>query len=152
MMSGRTRRHRSRAVLVALAVASGIALLPASPAAAHVHGITPLRCVGTANDGANHGGQRRTDLEPDPTGRRQRAADGWRWRVRYPGLPGEPVAADRTTTRWEPSGEGLGWAVAAAEPTRTPRPGSAVVAVELPIQDCSWRREGRAGWVGVPAA
>src|SRR5215211_714991 len=35
---------------------------------------------------------------------------------------------------------GLGRAVGAAEPTRTPRPGSAVVAVELPIRDCSWRR------------
>src|SRR5215218_9111917 len=59
MMSGRTRRHRSRAVLMALAAASAIALLPASPAAAHVHGITPLRCVGTADDGANQ-----TDTTP----------------------------------------------------------------------------------------
>jgi hypothetical protein len=56
---GRTPRRRSRAVLVALTVASGIALPPASPAAAHVHGITPLRCVGTANDGANQ-----TDTTP----------------------------------------------------------------------------------------
>jgi|Tabmets5t2r1_1033131.scaffolds.fasta_scaffold79708_2 uncharacterized membrane protein len=59
MANGKTPRHRSRTVLVALAVASGIALLPASPAAAHVHGITPLRCVGTANDGANQ-----TDTTP----------------------------------------------------------------------------------------
>jgi hypothetical protein len=50
---GRTPRRRSRALLVALTVASGIAPPPASPAAAHVHGITPLRCVGTADDGAN---------------------------------------------------------------------------------------------------
>jgi hypothetical protein len=55
MANGKTPRHRSRTVLVALAVAGGIALL----AAAHVHGITPLRCVGTANDGANQ-----TDTTP----------------------------------------------------------------------------------------
>jgi hypothetical protein len=59
MANGRSPRTRSRTVLLALAVASGIALLPASPAAAHVHGITPLRCVGTANDGANQ-----TDATP----------------------------------------------------------------------------------------
>jgi hypothetical protein len=35
------------------------ALLPAAPAGAHVHGITPLRCVGVAEDGAN-----RTDTAP----------------------------------------------------------------------------------------
>ena len=59
MVGGRTSGRRSRAVLVALAIASGIALLPASPATAHVHGITPLRCVGVADDGAN-----RTDTTP----------------------------------------------------------------------------------------
>jgi len=59
MANGKLPRHRSRTVLMALAVASGIALLPASPAAAHVHGITPLRCVGTVNDGANQ-----TDTTP----------------------------------------------------------------------------------------
>ena len=127
MANGKTPRHRSRTVLVALAVASGIALLPASPAAAHVHGITPLRCVGTANDGrqpdrhhTSLGGQRRTDLGPDPTRRRQRAADSWRWRVRYPGLPGEPVAADRTTTRREPSGEV--WVAPSVRPSRLAHP------------------------------
>jgi hypothetical protein len=52
-------RRRLRVVLVVLAVAGAMALLPASPAAAHVHGITPLRCVGTANDGANQ-----TDATP----------------------------------------------------------------------------------------
>jgi hypothetical protein len=36
-----------------------MAVLPAAPATAHVHGITPLRCVGTVNDGAN-----RTDMTP----------------------------------------------------------------------------------------
>jgi hypothetical protein len=45
--------------VVALAVVSGMALLPAAPATAHVHGITPLRCVGTVDDGAN-----RTDTTP----------------------------------------------------------------------------------------
>ena len=59
MVGGRISRGRSRAVMVALAVASGIALLQASPATAHVHGITPLRCVGVANDGAI-----RTDTTP----------------------------------------------------------------------------------------
>ena len=59
MTGGRIPRRRSRAVLVTLAAAGAITLLPASPAAAHVHGITPLRCVGTANDGANQ-----TDTTP----------------------------------------------------------------------------------------
>jgi uncharacterized membrane protein len=59
MANGRAARHRSRTVLVALAVAGGIALLPVSPASAHVHGITPLRCVGVADDGANQ-----TDATP----------------------------------------------------------------------------------------
>jgi hypothetical protein len=59
MANGRTARHRWRTVLVGLAVVGGIALLPASPAAAHVHGVTPLRCVGIANDGANQ-----TDATP----------------------------------------------------------------------------------------
>ena len=59
MAGGRTLRKRSRAVMVALALASGLALLPGSPAAAHVHGITPLRCVGIADDGANQ-----TDATP----------------------------------------------------------------------------------------
>jgi hypothetical protein len=59
MTGGRIPPRRSRAVLVALAAAGAIALLPASPAAAHVHGITPLRCVGIANDGANQ-----TDTTP----------------------------------------------------------------------------------------
>ena len=59
MTAGRIPRRRSRAVLVALAAAGAIALLPASPAVAHVHGITPLRCVGTANDGADQ-----TDATP----------------------------------------------------------------------------------------
>jgi hypothetical protein len=59
MTGGRIPRTRLRAALVVLAVAGAMALLPASPAAAHVHGITPLRCVGTANGGANQ-----TDTTP----------------------------------------------------------------------------------------
>lgn len=54
-----TSRRRSRTLIVALTVAGGIALLPASPATAHVHGLTPLRCVGVADDGANQ-----TDVTP----------------------------------------------------------------------------------------
>src|SRR4029453_11929889 len=59
MTGGRIPRTRLRAALGGLAVTGAMALLPASPAAAHVHGITPLRCVGTANDGANQ-----TDTTP----------------------------------------------------------------------------------------
>lgn len=59
MASESSARRRSRAVIVALAAAGGMTLLPAAPAPAHVHGITPLRCVGTADDGAN-----RTDATP----------------------------------------------------------------------------------------
>jgi hypothetical protein len=59
MADERPARRRSRAVIVTVAVVGGIASLPASPATAHVHGITPLRCVGTADDGAN-----RTDRTP----------------------------------------------------------------------------------------
>ena len=43
---------RTRAVLVSVAVVSG-GLISAAPAPAHVHGITPLRCLGSANDGAD---------------------------------------------------------------------------------------------------
>jgi hypothetical protein len=46
-------------MLVAAAVVGGVAALPVSSATAHVHGITPLRCVGVADDGAN-----RTDSVP----------------------------------------------------------------------------------------
>lgn len=51
--------RRSRGLFAVLVVATGIALLPAGPAAAHVHGLTPLRCVGVEDDGAN-----RTDQTP----------------------------------------------------------------------------------------
>ena len=59
MMARSSSRRRPRTVITALAVAGGITLLSAGPATAHVHGITPLRCVGTANDGANQ-----TDTTP----------------------------------------------------------------------------------------
>ena len=52
-------RRRPGTLIAALAVAAGIALVPAAPAMAHVHGITPLNCVGVADDGAN-----RTDDTP----------------------------------------------------------------------------------------
>ena len=51
-------RGRSRGLLATVVVVGGIAALP-GPAAAHVHGITPLRCVGVEDDGAN-----RTDTTP----------------------------------------------------------------------------------------
>jgi hypothetical protein len=59
MVDRKSFRRRSRALIGAIAVVSGMVLLPASPATAHVHGITPLRCVGVEDDGAN-----RTDSTP----------------------------------------------------------------------------------------
>ena len=59
MAEGSSVRRRSRGLVAALAVAGGIASLAAGPAAAHVHGITPLNCVGVEDDGAN-----RTDDTP----------------------------------------------------------------------------------------
>ena len=52
-------RRRSRAAIVSLAIVGGFVLVPAGSASAHVHGITPLRCVGTDSDGANQ-----TDVTP----------------------------------------------------------------------------------------
>jgi hypothetical protein len=52
-------RRRSRAAIVSLAIIGGFVLIPAGSASAHVHGITPLRCVGAANAGANQ-----TDVTP----------------------------------------------------------------------------------------
>lgn len=52
-------RRRSRAAIVSLAIVGGSVLVPAGSASAHVHGITPLRCVGIADDGANQ-----TDATP----------------------------------------------------------------------------------------
>ena len=46
-------RRRSRAAIVSLAIVGGLVLIPAGSASAHVHGITPLRCVGGEEDGAN---------------------------------------------------------------------------------------------------
>ena len=59
MAEGSSVRRRSRGLVAALAVAGGVASLAAGPAAAHVHGITPLNCVGVEDDGAN-----RTDDTP----------------------------------------------------------------------------------------
>ena len=53
MADGRAVRTRSRGLLAAVAVAGGIASLAAGPASAHVHGLTPLRCLGGALDGAD---------------------------------------------------------------------------------------------------
>jgi hypothetical protein len=46
-------RKRIKGLIAALAVVGGVALIPASSATAHVHGITPRNCVGVENDGAN---------------------------------------------------------------------------------------------------
>lgn len=59
MVARSSERRRSGRVIAAVAIVSGMALLPAAPATAHVHGITPLRCLGIANDGANQ-----TDMTP----------------------------------------------------------------------------------------
>jgi hypothetical protein len=42
-----------RRLLLSLAIASWLGIATAGSAVAHVHGITPLRCVGVADDGAN---------------------------------------------------------------------------------------------------
>lgn len=47
-----TIQRRSRSMIAALAVAGGLAILPAGQASGHVHGITPLNCVGAENAGA----------------------------------------------------------------------------------------------------
>jgi hypothetical protein len=48
-----------RRLLVGITLALSLGLTMAGPAFGHVHGITPLRCVGVAADGAN-----RTDTTP----------------------------------------------------------------------------------------
>jgi len=55
----RTAQKRAKLAAAVLAVTAAMASLPAATATAHVHGITPLRCVGVAEDGAN-----RTDETP----------------------------------------------------------------------------------------
>ena len=42
-----------RRFVIGLGLASTLALTAVSPALGHVHGITPLRCVGVDDDGAN---------------------------------------------------------------------------------------------------
>ena len=59
MTDGKSGRRRCRALAAAVAAVAVMALLPAAPAAAHVHGLTPLNCVGVEDDGAN-----RTDQTP----------------------------------------------------------------------------------------
>ncbi|HEX6208163.1 MAG TPA: hypothetical protein VF058_07385 [Actinomycetota bacterium] len=46
-------RKRTKRLGLAIALAGALSIIPASGAMAHVHGITPLRCVGVADDGAN---------------------------------------------------------------------------------------------------
>jgi hypothetical protein len=48
-----------RRLLLSLALGFTLALSMAGTSFAHVHGLTPLRCVGVANDGAD-----RTDTTP----------------------------------------------------------------------------------------
>ena len=59
MEETRALPKRSRVLIAMLAVVAAGVLLLVPPAGAHVHGITPLRCVGVAEDGAN-----RTDTVP----------------------------------------------------------------------------------------
>lgn len=42
-----------RRLLISLTLAATLAITMVGSAFAHVHGITPLRCVGVPNDGAN---------------------------------------------------------------------------------------------------
>lgn len=52
-----------RRLLVSFGLAGTLLLSLAGTSMAHVHGVTPLRCVGVAADGAN-----RTDLTPASSG------------------------------------------------------------------------------------
>jgi hypothetical protein len=81
-------RKRIKGLIVALVVVGGVALIPASSATAHVHGITPLLCVpssdqpGTGTTGANQ-----TDNTP--------AAEANRGPLPFSGLiPNDPGHAD----------------------------------------------------------
>jgi hypothetical protein len=51
-----------RRLLISLTLAATLAILMAGSAFAHVHGITPLRCVGDADEGGN-----RTNSTPAST-------------------------------------------------------------------------------------
>jgi hypothetical protein len=58
-------RKRIKGLIVALVVVGGVALIPASSAAAHVHGITPLLCVPSADQpGTGTTGANQTDNTP----------------------------------------------------------------------------------------
>jgi hypothetical protein len=54
-------RKRIKGLIAALAVVGGVALIPASSATAHVHGITPLNCLPQVPDNA---GANQTDNTP----------------------------------------------------------------------------------------
>lgn len=59
-----------RRLLLSLALASTLLLTAAGSALGHVHGITPLRCVGVGHDGANRAqGAPITGLIPRDVGR-----------------------------------------------------------------------------------
>ena len=82
-----------RRLLISLTLALTLALTMVGSALGHVHGLTPLRCVGVADDGANQvdntpasADQWRTDLRPDPARRWQRPAHRWRRWLRHAGL------------------------------------------------------------------
>ncbi len=51
-----------RRLLISVTLAATLAITMAGSALAHVHGITPLQCVGVADDGAN-----RTNTTPAST-------------------------------------------------------------------------------------
>src|SRR5262245_30841197 len=64
LIRAEARRSRNggsfmRRLILSLGLALTLALTVAGSAFGHVHGITPLRCVGVENDGAN-----RTDTTP----------------------------------------------------------------------------------------
>lgn len=52
-----------RRICIAIVTAALLSVAALGSVSAHVHGITPLRCVGVEDDGAN-----RTDLTPAPIG------------------------------------------------------------------------------------
>ncbi len=55
-------RKRIKGLIVALVVVGGVALIPASSATAHVHGITPLGC--SALPAPDNAGANQTDNTP----------------------------------------------------------------------------------------
>ena len=94
----RMEEKAMRRLLLSLAFALTLGLTMVGSALGHVHGITPLRCVGVAADGAN-----RVDTTPAaranggpvggliPRDVGNAPLDRWRRRLRHPGVSCGPL-------------------------------------------------------------